>query len=67
MSNATGILIALAIMAHAAASAWPILHGESRTGRFHVAPATNSLVWRIDTMTGEAWYSLAFKDWRPLK
>ena len=61
MSNKTGTLIALAILLHAVASAF--------AGRYHVVSVAPNVAVaiRIDTMTGEAWYSGAGGAWSPIK
>ncbi len=66
MSNTTGILIALAILVHAAAPVWPVLRGDSHAASFQVVSPETGFAYRINTETGKIWVSIGNEPWRRL-
>ncbi len=66
MSNTVGVLIALAILAHAVVDTLQPERRAPGVGRYAlipgveivVAPNAGQFVYRIDSVTGEAWHAM---------
>jgi hypothetical protein len=68
MRNVVGLALALAIFAVAGALALPTIEAyeEGVVGEYQLVPAGVGRMYRIDTITGDAWLSEDGGDWEPI-